>query len=77
MRASVVLQVELLLSLSSLLVFSGHAQDSFNYEVERRIFERVDDYMGGPITANNLFGPQQWRSRPGDVSSKSGCICSS
>ncbi|CAB9502776.1 Metabotropic glutamate receptor 3 [Seminavis robusta] len=48
------MKVQLLLSWS-LLLGSSHAQESFNREVERRVFERVDGFMNGPATVNNLL----------------------
>jgi len=35
--------------LLSLVLASTTAMSGFNYEVERRVFERVDDFMSGPV----------------------------
>ena len=41
--------------LSPLLLLLPATQAVFNYEVEKRVFERVDDFMSGPMIVNNLL----------------------
>ena len=44
-----------LLFLASIFVCSlHHALAEFNYEVEKRVLERIDDYMNGPRIANSI-----------------------
>ena len=45
-----------LLQLFLLLVPAIHSvQATFNYEVERRVFERIDDFMSGPMIVTSLL----------------------
>ena len=36
------------------LIALGVVQAEFNYEVEKRVLERIDDYMNGPRIANGI-----------------------
>ena len=43
------------LFLSTTAVTFTSTQAAFNYEVERRVFERIDDFMSGPTIVTSLL----------------------
>lgn len=47
---SAVLTLCLILCIAPKLIQAG-----FNYEVEKRVFERVDDFMSGPMVVTSLL----------------------